>query len=67
MNKFYAQRKLCFGCTVKYKYYNTYTKTKGRKIVTVDVCSICYLKDNILDKVEPMMITEVVGMNTLTV
>ena len=49
---FYAHQKLSCGGSVERNYYNPYVGTKGGKIATKTVCSICYLDGNIVDKVE---------------
>ena len=48
----YAQRKLSCGGSVEQNYYNPFVGTKGGRIVTTTVCSVCYLDENIVDKVE---------------
>ena len=61
----YAQRKLYCWDTVESNYYNPSTGTKGVRILIEDVCSVCYLKDNILYKVELMRRPNVAENNPL--
>ena len=57
---FYVQRKLSCGGSVERNYYNPSVGTKGGRIVTKTVCSVCYLDENIVDKVELLTRPEIV-------
>ena len=57
---FYAQRKLSCGGSVEQNYYNPSIGTKGAIIVTNTVCSVYYLEENIVDKVELLTRPEIV-------
>ena len=39
---YYAQRRLRCGDYIEPQYYNPNTWEKGRRIVTVDMCDICF-------------------------
>ena len=64
---FYAQQKLSCSDTVDTYYYNPYVGTKCRCIVTKGVCSVCYFDGNIVEKVELLTHSEVVGKNLLPI
>ena len=64
---FNAHQKLLYGDTVESNYYNPYNETKGSRVVTEDVCYVCYFKDNIVDEFELMRHTEVMGKDPLTI
>ena len=65
MENSFPQPKLYFGDTIESNHYNPSTGTKGGRIVTEDVCSVYYLKVNIVDRVELMRRTEVARKNRL--
>ena len=62
---FYAQRKLSCGGSVERNYCNPSVWTKGGRIVTNTVCSVCYLDENIVYKVELLTCPEIVGGDPL--
>ena len=62
---FYAQWKLSCGDSVEINYYNPSVGTKGGTIVTKTVCSVFYLDENNVDKVELLKRPETVGVNPL--
>ena len=66
VGKLYAQGEFRCGDTVDSNYCNPSTGTKGSITVTEDVCSVCYLKENIVDKVELMRRPEVTGKDPLS-
>ena len=61
----YTQRKLICGGRVEQNYYNPSVGKKDGRIVTNTVCSVCYLDENIVDKVELLTCPEIVGKNQL--
>ena len=46
-------------------YCNPSVGKKGERILTKMVCSVCYLGENIVDKVEFLTRPDIVGGNTL--
>lgn len=50
---FYGQRALVCGTPIEYQYYNPTSGTKGGRIITNDICSICYDSCENGNKVSP--------------
>jgi len=46
--KFYNRRAVLCGDPIEANYYNPNTGTKGGRIVTEDICAICYINDDIV-------------------
>ena len=49
---FYSRRALMCGHPIEPQYYNPSTGTKGGRIVTKDLCSVCYLDEDLLSQDE---------------
>ena len=63
----YVHRKLSCGDTVDMHYYIFSIEKKGGIILSKGVCSVCYFDGNIVEKVELLTHSEVVGKNLLPI
>jgi hypothetical protein len=46
--KFFARQTLLCCSPIELEYYNPTTGTKGGRIVTEDICALCYVKDDLV-------------------
>ena len=65
VERFYSHWKLSCVGSVEQNYYNPSVGKKYGIIVTKTVCYVCYLEENIVDKVELLTSPDIVGKNTL--
>ena len=65
--KFYAKRAIFCGYPIESIYYNPDTGTKGGRIVTKDICAVCYVDDDLVSPDEIKRSQDVGGKNPLTI
>ena len=64
---FFVKRQLRCGDYIESQYYNPKTGAKGDRIVTEDICSICYESEDIVSAEEIRNKREIGGKNPLLV
>ena len=64
---FFVKRQLRCGDFIESQYYNPTTGVKGGRILTVDICAICYNKDDMVKVDEIRKKRDVGGKNPLLV
>ena len=65
--KLYCRRAVLCGHPIKSEYYNPATDTKGGRVVTNDICAICYIVDDLLSPNEIRKLKDVGGKTPLTI
>ena len=65
--KFFARQSLVCGSPIESDYYNPQTGTKGGRIVTKDICALCYVSDDLVSPNEIMKTRDIGGKVPLTI
>ena len=65
--KFYSRRALLCGHPIESEYYNPATGTKGGRIVTKDICAVCYIADDLVTPNEIRKLKDLGGKTPLTI
>mmetsp|Transcript_14019 Transcript_14019/g.30519 ORF Transcript_14019/g.30519 Transcript_14019/m.30519 type:complete len:236 (-) Transcript_14019:86-793(-) len=61
VGKFYAHRALMCGHPIEPYYHNPNTGTKGGRIVTKDICAVCYVNDDLVTPNEMIKSLDLLG------
>ena len=65
--KFFARQSLLCGSPIESDYYNPQTGTKGGRIVTKDICALCYVSDDLVAPNEIKKTVNIGGKIPLTI
>ena len=65
--KFFARQSLLCGSPIEFDYYNPQTGTKGGRIVTKDICALCYVNDDLVSPNEIKKTVDIGGKIPLTI
>ncbi len=66
-NKFYNRRSVRCGDPIEANYYNPSTGTKGGRIITKDLCAICYVNADIVSPEEIIATRDLSGKTPLPI
>eukprot|EP00957_Ditylum_brightwellii_P104974 8000755-Ditylum_brightwellii.AAC.2 len=51
-SKFYTRQAICCGDPIEAYYYNPLKEMRGGRIVTDDICSVCYIDEDLVSPTE---------------